>query len=43
MKQKAPASCLRGAAVAALIVCFCIPVIGNAQIINLSAMLTVAR
>ena len=43
MKRKAPAPCLRDAAVAAPMAPFCIPVIGNAQIIYLSAMLTVAR
>ena len=37
MKQKAPASYSRSAAVAALMICFCVPVIGQAQIINLPA------
>jgi hypothetical protein len=37
MKHKAPASYLHSAAVAALMMCFCIPVIGHAQVINFPA------
>jgi hypothetical protein len=35
MRQNAPEFCLRRALAAALMMCFCIPVIGHAQIINL--------
>jgi hypothetical protein len=37
VRQKAPAAHSRSTVVAALMICFCIPVIGNAQIINLPA------